>query len=278
MALSDFFGSFAKLLGDTGDNSPGLCQFQAVVSTFFELASVLWASSIAFTMHQAFLRKNPSFSSSEVGRYTKRYHAVIWSFSLLFTLLPLTTDSFGDTGGWCWIKNATDMDHAWRYIVFYVWVWLAWGYSCYVYCNVRSAMQDAQEGADAAATRAQRAVMRRILFYPLVLVVAWAPASINRAYELFTDDSVMFLTILHAVFQGLYGFLNALVYGMIPAVHKRIRAKFCGAKAVDELVTRKERAVSDSMNISVNDGHQAHTEESSEEEEPEKGYWSERPC
>lgn len=226
MSCSDFFASISKMLNSGGMADSSTCVFQAVSISFFELVSILWAASIAFTLHKAYLQGNPVFGGAEVEQFSKKYHLVIWGSAAVLTLLPLTTDSYGETStGWCWIKNETGTDMFWRYIQFYLILWFAWGYSFFVYINVLRKMQSDMEGTGSDGL----GIMRRIIFYPIVLVVCWFPASINRLVELFTGgESPYWLTVMHVLFVGLYGLGNSIVYGLTPAVKKKI-LEMCGA-------------------------------------------------
>ncbi len=66
---------------------------------------------------------------------------MIWGGAFILTLLPLTTDSYGDTGAWCWILSEDGADVAWRFIQFYIPLWLCIGYSTYVYVAVTRKMR-----------------------------------------------------------------------------------------------------------------------------------------
>lgn len=224
MSCSDLFASIAKSLGNGAQTNSSTCVFQGVFMSFFELVSVLWAASIAFTLHKAYLQGNPSFAGAEVAQFASKYHMIIWGTAAVLTLLPLTTGSYGETAtGWCWIKNETGVDMFWRYVQFYLILWAVWGYSFYVYINVLRKMQSDMEGTG----RDGLGVMRRIMFYPIVLVVCWFPASLNRLVELFTGGaSPYWLSVLHVLFAGVYGLGNSIVYGLTPAVKKKILALF----------------------------------------------------
>ena len=57
--------------------------------------------------------------------------------------------------------------------------------------------------------------VRRVMYFPLVLVVAWFFATVNRLY-LFSnyDNPSLFLTIMHNMLGNLVGLMNCCVYGL----------------------------------------------------------------
>lgn len=81
---------------------------------------MLWSLSIGFTLHMAFLKEDPRFSLSRIEEQAYKYHVLNWGLPLVLTLLPLTTKSYGDVGGWCWIQNDTNAAKAWRFVQFYI--------------------------------------------------------------------------------------------------------------------------------------------------------------
>jgi len=260
ISISDLFNSTANILGDAGHNT-GLCYFQSLMISYFELASMLWSVSIAFTLHMAFLREN-AIHHEAIETYMSKYHAVCWGLPAILTILPLTTGSYGDAGGWCWIKSQRDIDVAWRFIQFYIPLWLSIIYSLVVYVKVHLRLKhvhslqpaipseamsstvdelkvapssdddlladipldvdvdgdgngdeedadndevNAMASEDPASERAQHqseSMITRMKYYPLVLVVCYAWASVNRIYQIF-EEPVLWLSGLHVFFASM---------------------------------------------------------------------------
>jgi len=213
MAGTDSLISLAKLFGNAGSVSTGFCYFQAVLMSYFEVSSILWALALAFTLHMAFLRGDPRFSAENIGALHQWYH-VVWIIALIVTILPTSTDSYGEAGGWCWIQNRNGADVAWRIIQFYGILWIAWGYSSFVYVSVALRLR-----AQAPA----QPVVRRIMYYPLVLVVCWMGATVRRLVEVLSGSGAPYgLVLWHVILSGLYGFCNAIVYGLTPSIRARL--------------------------------------------------------
>eukprot|EP00457_Paulinella_chromatophora_P007114 gb/GEZN01007134.1/.p1 GENE.gb/GEZN01007134.1/~~gb/GEZN01007134.1/.p1 ORF type:complete len:388 (+),score=69.85 gb/GEZN01007134.1/:128-1291(+) len=226
VALSDTFYSVGNFLGDAGGNqdthvgaSNALCTVQAVLISFFGLASMLWSASIAFTLHMAFLRGDIRFRSPSIEPKWKFYHGLCWGYPLVMTLLPFTTMSYGDTGGWCWLTNHEPVDKAWRYLQFYLLLWVVIIYNLYVYVKVYYKMKNIAESG--GANMSEQAA--RVRLYPLVLVVCWFWGTINTLYKTFTSgDGLLWLNGLAIFFAASMPLVNATVYGFTPIIRREL--------------------------------------------------------
>jgi len=169
----------------------------------------------------AFLKEKESFSPHHIGGYEKFYHAFCWGVPLILTVLPLLSDSYGDTGGWCWIKNDTAGDSTWRFIQFYIWLWAGIVYTAvvfrFIYVKIRSLQ--AVNGDDSGSTAS------RLKLYPVVLVFCHTAGSISALYEAFSGgDLIFWLNMLQVITAASLGFCNAFVYGLTPEVARQVCA------------------------------------------------------
>jgi len=140
IAFSDFFYAIGDMMLDSPSGSFA-CYLQALLISYFELSSMLWTVAIAFTLHITILRKDPNFLLDVEGS-ARKYALFCWGIPLVLAILPLTTSSYGDSGGWCWIS--TDASYAagtaWRFVQFYGPLWLSIGYNIYVYIHITRAL------------------------------------------------------------------------------------------------------------------------------------------
>lgn len=237
VSCSDFILSIGNFLGDAGGqdshlgSSDGLCTLQSIFISYGQLSSVLWSGAIAFTLHQAFLNRREDFSGQRISKYTYWYVGVCFGLPLIVTFLPFATDSYGDTGGWCWIVQFNEAGTLWRLLQFYIPLWFVVAYNTYVYVSVYQRLRD----MDAARPNPQAAaMMSKIKYYPLVLVVCEFWASVNAIYEAVNglrsgEQFVMWLNVLQITFASSIGMVNALVYGLTPNVYLEIR-KMCSGE------------------------------------------------
>lgn len=242
VAFSDVGYSIGNFLGDAGGNSEthigasqGLCTFQAVLISYFGLASMLWSAAIAFTLHKAFLQGDEGFRSPSVNEKWIYYHLVCFGWPVVVTLLPFTTDGYGDTGGWCWIKTDNSIDRAWRYIQLYLPLWFIIVYNMYVYVSVYQKMSALSNSAGTNMTKEAA----RVRFYPLVLVICMFWATINTLYKTFNNgDGLLWMNALAIFFASSIGWVNALVYGLTPIIREELALYFgCKEEIEDEIPT-----------------------------------------
>lgn len=177
----------------------------------------------------AFLLRKKDFSQEFVSGYSNRYMAICFGLPLILTLLPLSTDSYGDTGGWCWITQLDSQGLTWRMIQFYIPLWIVVLYNSYVYYKVYNQVKDMNAGRN---TPEAKAMMEKIRYYPLVLIVCEFWASVNAISETIlglSDKSnfIMWLNVLQIAFASSIGMANAMVYGLTPTVSEKLTT-LCG--------------------------------------------------
>ena len=210
MALADMGAALTYWFGSPRDRSD-LCTSQAVLQQFFELASVLWATVIATTLHLAIRRVDVA-----ERRRRRAAYAFSWCLPLAVAVLPLTTSSYGASGAWCWIRPRPRVPSAaWRFSIFYVPVWLAIAYNGAVYANCAWVLERLRSVADDAAADTLRATIHRLARYPLILVACWGVPTVNRLQQIITPDRPVFALYVGTVMtRSMLGFLNALAFGV----------------------------------------------------------------
>jgi hypothetical protein len=99
----------------------------------------------------------------------KKYQIFCWGVPLLLALLPLTTNSYGDAGAFCWVKGDKGADTAWRFLIFYCWLWAGIGYIVWVYWQIQKQFQEITdmdpESSQAAAHKARSVMIQRMKWY-----------------------------------------------------------------------------------------------------------------
>lgn len=225
VSISDAIAAIGYFLGDSGGNadthlgaSDFLCQFQSILISYGSTASMLWSCSIAYTLYKAVLSNppDPRFAPVTIGGLRKYYIWVCFGIPVITTVIPLFTDSYGDTGGWCWILPEPTINFAWRIVCFYLLLWAVVIYNSVVYYKVyKHFVSRSGEGVNP--------MISKIKYYPLVLVICFFFDSINAFYEIFTgSDFLLWLQALQVFFASSTGLANAMVYGLTPAVRKEV--------------------------------------------------------
>lgn len=194
--------------------SDNLCTIQAFFFSFFQLASVLWTVIIAQVLYETIVLRKSSFEED-----MPRFHAMVWIPSLVMAAVPLLTDSYGDSTGWCWIiENNSDIMSTglWlRMICFYIPLWCSVAFYFIAYFKIKSAvssMLEANNDNDSKITLI--GLQNRLKWYPRVLAMCFTMPTVNRLYQCITGDiGPLWLIIMAGCSSSLQGAFNVAVYG-----------------------------------------------------------------
>ncbi|CAN0391851.1 unnamed protein product, partial [Laminaria digitata] len=177
------------------------------------MAQILWTVAIACVLHDVTVNLR-MYHPHEQKSLMRKFHLAVWGSALFGMLLPLTTDSYGSTGSWCWIEAdpRADVDYGtmWRYLVLYCPLWAAIIFNIIVYVRIvgviRRFSTDIDGGAADGSTIGPSAeqqlrmtkFVKRLVWYPAVLIVSWTFATINRVQNAAHPDHPIFgLFLLH---------------------------------------------------------------------------------
>eukprot|EP00897_Mesotaenium_endlicherianum_P006632 jgi/Mesen1/5998/ME000304S05008 len=230
LSLSDMLTSFFNLLGDPGEGV--LCYMQGYATQFFWVASFLWTTTIAFTLHRTVIRHKTNVDA--LGPY---FHAYVWGTALVMTLLPSIGADYGPAGAWCWVQNEKLAGKVLRFLTFYVPLWGAACFNGTVYFQVIRMLSNAtrmaaniperQRQLDVGTTARVSQAMRRWGYYPLILIGSWMFGTINKIHNLVAPHRPLFwLYCLHIGTSALMGLFNSIAYGLNAAVRRTLREKF----------------------------------------------------
>ena len=158
--------------------------------------------------------------ATDVESRERRMIWVCWGLPLLLMLLPETTRSYGDSGPFCWVKGDTGADQAWRFLIFYLWLWAGVAYIVWVYWKIHQSFKGMDE-LDPSSVEYQQAVARkatidRMKYYPMALIVCYFWASIDRLYSSVESNPTSYtLFFLHIMGEA----TKVWVLGALDASH-----------------------------------------------------------
>ncbi|CAN6198421.1 unnamed protein product [Urochloa humidicola] len=210
LAVSDMFCSLFTILG--GPSNAFYCFAHDYSSHFFCLASFLWTTSIAFTLHRTVVKHK-----TDVEEFGSIFHLYVWG-----------SDN-GRPGSWCWIQQGS-MAKVLHLITFYLPLWGAILYNGFTYYEVNCMLNNAtwmaaviSDRSNQSDIRAGKKAFNRWGYYPLILIGSWAFATINRFYD-FTSPGhkIFWLSFLDVGFAGLMGLFNSIAYGLNSSVRRAI--------------------------------------------------------
>lgn len=231
LALSDMLTSLFNLLGDPGEGV--LCYLQGYCTQFFWVASFLWTTTIAFTLHRTVVRHKTDVE--QLGPY---FHAYVWPSALLMTVIPSIGSDYGPAGAWCWVQNETFAGKVLRFLTFYVPLWAAATFNGIVYFQVirmlrntsrmAATIAERQRGEPGSSARVSSA-MSRWGYYPLILIGSWMFGTINKIHNLIEPHRPLFwLYCLHISTAALMGLFDSIAYGFNAAVKRTLRERLSG--------------------------------------------------
>jgi hypothetical protein len=216
MSLSDILNGVTFFLPSEGTT----CYVQAVGNTIFPLSSVLWTSVIAFCLHRIVIKED-----YELMRFEKYYLLYAYGLPLLAVVPPAAAGAFGYAQGWCWIRASGEdyvLGSVLRMICFYIPLWSVIIYNISVYVTIIRQLNYEIEFMTEDRGM-QGSLVRRLVFYPIILVVCYSVVTAKRIYDIVDpDEDNLVLTIIAWVFQCANGLLNAVAYGYSDTVKERL--------------------------------------------------------
>jgi len=221
ISCSDACACIFRLFGNP--RSTELCHLQAFGSNIFDLASFMWAAAIAVVINVVRVK----YDKFPADKFMLWCHFLIWPSSLIISILPFFSGSYGPAGGWCWIKDNDTWDKVWRIVCFYIILLAIFCYLVYVYFRLYRYLSTGDEISEDS-----QAMLRKVFFFPLVLFVCYFFAFVRRLLEVLGNLTTPYwLAVLHITFSSLLGLGNAIVYGAINSMmRQQIMNKCCGSK------------------------------------------------
>ncbi|GAB5353664.1 hypothetical protein AAMO2058_000053800 [Amorphochlora amoebiformis] len=195
-----------------------LCYIQAVLQQFFQVAGMFWTTAIAYSIDQVFLKQ---IDRSEVEGLYPKFQLIIWTASALLLIPPAASGVLGATPGWCWISVNTNpqLGMTWRFLCFYVPLWIIFAYNLKTLFNVRTAINNLVGQGEVNESSVKR--LAQMVYYPLILVCCYFFATLHRLVSA-CGHVVYGVVVLSVIGQTLLGTINAVVYGYTPAVRHSV--------------------------------------------------------
>ncbi|XP_022982144.1 G-protein coupled receptor 1-like isoform X2 [Cucurbita maxima] len=188
LALADMLSCFFTMIGDPATGF--YCYVQGYSTHFFCVASFLWTTTIAFTLHRAVVRHK-----TDVEDFEAMFHLYVWGTSLVLTVIRSIGNRHAHLGTWCWAQSGRTGKMA-------------------VGISDRTHQSD---------PRADVKALNRWGYYPLILIGSWAFGTINRIHDFIEPDHKIFwLSVLDVGMASLMGLFNSIAYGLNSSVRRAI--------------------------------------------------------
>jgi len=226
LALSDMFCSLFNILGDPGKGF--FCYTQGYTTHFVCVASFLWTTTIAFTLHRTVVRHK-----TDVEELGAIFHLYVWGTSLVMTIIPSIGDGYGKAGAWCLVQTTPRATKVLQFITFYAPLWGAILFNGFTYFQVNRMLNNATRMAAGMSDRQQQTdsrvdmkAMNRWGYYPLILIGSWTFATLNRIHDFVEPHQKIFwLSFLDVGTAALMGLFNSIAYGLNASVRRTLQEK-----------------------------------------------------
>ncbi|XP_050216713.1 G-protein coupled receptor 1 [Mercurialis annua] len=225
LALSDMLCSFFSIVGDPSKGF--MCIAQGYSTHFLCVASFLWTTTIAFTLHRTVVRHKTDVEDLEAI-----FHLYVWGTSLFVTVIRSIGNTHGHLGVWCWTETGRTRK-AVHFITFYAPLWGAILYNGFTYFQVIRMLNNATRMAVGMSDRAYQSdarpdmkALNRWGYYPLILIGSWAFGTINRIHDFIAPGhQILWLTVLDVGTAALMGLFNSIAYGLNASVRRVIHER-----------------------------------------------------
>ncbi|XP_027183507.1 G-protein coupled receptor 1 isoform X2 [Coffea eugenioides] len=225
LALSDMLCSFFSIIGDPSKGF--FCYAQGYTTHFFCVASFLWTTTIAFTLHRTVVRHK-----TDVEDLEPMFHLYVWGTSGVVTVIRSISNDHGHIshiGAWCWAQTGRT-GKAVHFITFYAPLWGAILFNAVTYFQVIRMLKNATRMAAGMSerifqfdSRPDVKVLNRWGYYPLILIGSWFFGTINRIHDFIEPGHKIFwLSLLDVGMAALMGLFNSIAYGLNSSVRRAI--------------------------------------------------------
>eukprot|EP01106_Pelomyxa_sp_JSP_P018951 TRINITY_DN912_c0_g1_i4.p1 TRINITY_DN912_c0_g1~~TRINITY_DN912_c0_g1_i4.p1 ORF type:complete len:331 (+),score=76.47 TRINITY_DN912_c0_g1_i4:123-995(+) len=222
LSISDMIHALSYIISHTEHDNYDLCMLSGFMAQFSYVGGSLWVlyTAIAVYIHiRAYFpnaEEYPVLSIQErhikmgkLGKFQLISFFVIWTIALVAAVIPLT----GLLGvhyakgviGICWVAVTPTMA---RYLMFYIeqWVLIVIVTTIFIILFNLIPAIPFEEHTQPASRR-----MPIHIFYFVVMLIAWVPASVNRICES-TGHYYPFTEYFQVATLPLWGFMNGTVY------------------------------------------------------------------
>ena len=221
LSLADLILSVSAFIKITGfENWSGLksditpaCIIQGVLSNFAEISSICWATIISLSIYVGTVTTNAN-KIKNILFYSFFYS---YGISIVLTVCPLFTSSYGPAGAWCWLNTRDSNDPAaWAWsLTIYIFNWINIIFNIFAvvktihYFKIRAFEVEERDNEQANFLRNFCIVLK---FFPIIQIICWIFPTINRIFIFVSNSENTGLYALHAFFGFLMGFLNCIIY------------------------------------------------------------------
>ena len=152
--------------------------------------------------------------------------------SIVCAVIPICTNDYQYVGGTCDISYTSERGIIYRYSLFYDWLWIVIIFDIYAYARVMRRIRQEFTIMN-HFINAGRVLVRRLRYYPLILVICYTPITISRTLSALGSSQPDWLILLSFGSANLLGAFNAIVYGLSENVRIEFKAWVLGLNRLE---------------------------------------------
>ena len=199
------------------------CYVQAVLLEFSSSSRAIWALMICIALYVGIVNQD-----RRVEERTLYFMLGGYGLPVILTAIPAIFDSYGQAGGWCWITLDEDflVGSILRLACFYAPLTIVIICCLVLYSLIAKAIKEHLEGLEDAGG-SQDEIIKRIMIFPMILIICYAPIYTLRILDFIYQDSISYILSLASILCTLCaGIFNAIAYGLNGNVKEAIKG-FC---------------------------------------------------
>ena len=211
LSVSSVLRSLVFLLTDHDDRD---CRVKGFFHNYFNCTSLLWVFMIAVNCLLIVKRKN-------YEHYFKWYHIIVWLGSMVWSTIPLFSDSYGHAGLWCWIGLETDVRFGMWYVPLFILCFcmiLIYVYLLWFVMKFQKPINN-RSNDERTAQKRMRRDLKSLLAYPFLYILFSIPIFIYRLNDAtdpyrnpnygLTIASVLLTPLVGVVYTAAFVVINA---------------------------------------------------------------------
>jgi hypothetical protein len=232
MTIASFFNNLSYLIYYIeADNKivedMTLCRAQAFLMIWSEVSQMTWAFLISYSVYDSVVNFDYMSADDHYSTCIQRikYLTIGFVWPLVVSIIGLACDYLGPSGKWCWINSITNNPFAIAYGWFiYVCLWSSIISGCVITFLVIRFLSRAYSGQKYVIVSR---FVTKLITYPLIQIVCWLPATLNRLVFDFSGCYNLYLQLLALLFVSSQGLAYAIAYGFNPQVRSALYGTFC---------------------------------------------------
>lgn len=201
-----------------GINMP-ICLGQAFSMLLFESSQILFATLISYYIYKEI---KPYKSRDDISTFTRRiiYLSIGFGIPLTVCIIALSLDLLGPSGKYCWINTINPSLGAKIYELldhFFIWCLIATNFIIAIKVKRLSLSENDSE------------FVKTLIVYPIISMISWLPATINRIL-LFFDVKIAAFSVIYIILNHLEGIAYIFASSYNSKKFKNTILKLCKKK------------------------------------------------